>query len=137
MCNWSEFKNKDKNLFSKEESIQQTISHPSHLFSIRRFFFQNCSRDEVVQQSSLFYRFNIIKNQCHHLHNKNLRLKDLYTEQVFCQATLSLFARKYKLKCITKRWCFGWLVVISLKTLMFKVSKKMSVLEIQIYIFRF
>ena len=75
-----------KNIFGK----------PSHTHHISRYFFRNYSGEEVVQQSSLFYRFTITKNQCNHLHNKNLHSQELYAQQAFCQATEILFAKKKK-----------------------------------------
>ena len=46
------------------------IALGTRLFSKARYF-------------RLFYRFIITKNQCNHRHNKNIDLKELYTQQVF------------------------------------------------------
>ena len=97
------------NQFSKEESIQQTISGPSQLFSIRRFFFQNCSGDKVVQQSSLFYRFTITKNQCHYLHSNIIKIypfKRALLTAGFLSGNSIFICKKIKIKIYYKKMLF-------------------------------
>ena len=83
----------NKRIYSVKKNLFSKPSRAHHIFSIRRFFFQNCSGHKVVQQSSLFYRFTVTK------------ISSLHTA-VFLSGNYIFICKKIKIKIYYKKMFF-------------------------------